>query len=352
MHEIVINLHMHTGYSDGSGSHRDIANAALDAGLDAVIITDHNVLVSGAEGYIRRGHQKVLVLTGEEIHDRSRVPQKNHMLVLGARRELAGHAGEAGSLFEATARAGGLSFIAHPYDPAAPSFGEPDISWEDWSTQEYTGLELWNGFSELKSRARTRLHGVLFAYFPAAVARGPAQRVLQRWDTETQSRRVPAFGGSDAHALHMRLGPLHRVVYPYAYHFGAINTHVLLQQPLADDPKQAADSIYAALGAGNAFIAYDAAVSARGFRFRAHLDGGQAEMGDEVQLQRTSTIHASAPGLCELRLLKDGATVLHIPRGQALTYRADQRGVYRVEAYRRFLGQRQGWIFSNPIYLR
>ena len=29
MHEIVINLHMHTRYSDGAGSHRDIARAAL-----------------------------------------------------------------------------------------------------------------------------------------------------------------------------------------------------------------------------------------------------------------------------------------------------------------------------------
>ena len=43
MPEIVINLHMHTTYSDGSGTHADIANAAIKAGLDAVIITDHNV---------------------------------------------------------------------------------------------------------------------------------------------------------------------------------------------------------------------------------------------------------------------------------------------------------------------
>ena len=44
LHELLVNLHMHTTYSDGSGSHQDIANAGLDAGLDAVIVTDHNVL--------------------------------------------------------------------------------------------------------------------------------------------------------------------------------------------------------------------------------------------------------------------------------------------------------------------
>ena len=51
MHELVINLHMHTRYSDGHGSHGDIAAAAMQAGLDAVIVTDHNVWVDGPEDY-------------------------------------------------------------------------------------------------------------------------------------------------------------------------------------------------------------------------------------------------------------------------------------------------------------
>ena len=50
MHEIVVNLHMHTRYSDGTGTHKDIAHAAIKTGLDAVIVTDHNVLVQGVEG--------------------------------------------------------------------------------------------------------------------------------------------------------------------------------------------------------------------------------------------------------------------------------------------------------------
>ncbi len=45
MEEIIVNLHMHTHYSDGTGSHMDIALAAIECGLDAVIVTDHNVLV-------------------------------------------------------------------------------------------------------------------------------------------------------------------------------------------------------------------------------------------------------------------------------------------------------------------
>ena len=55
MQELVINLHMHTTYSDGHGTHADLAEAALRAGLDAIIVTDHNVWVNGIEGYRQKG---------------------------------------------------------------------------------------------------------------------------------------------------------------------------------------------------------------------------------------------------------------------------------------------------------
>jgi len=89
MHEIVVNLHMHTRYSDGSGTHKDIAQAAMEADLDAVIVTDHNVLVQGVEGYYRSGPRRVLLLVGQEVHDQARVPQKNHLLIFNANRDVA-----------------------------------------------------------------------------------------------------------------------------------------------------------------------------------------------------------------------------------------------------------------------
>ena len=92
MPEIALNLHVHTHYSDGTGSHQDIADAALKAGLDAVIVTDHNLLALDHERYYARGDQKVLLLVGEEIHDQNRVPEKNHLLVFGVEKELAGKA--------------------------------------------------------------------------------------------------------------------------------------------------------------------------------------------------------------------------------------------------------------------
>ncbi|HKJ28529.1 MAG TPA: PHP domain-containing protein, partial [Anaerolineales bacterium] len=92
MHEITINLHMHTVYSDGFGTHKELAQAAVRAGLDAIIVTDHNIWVKGIEGYHHEGEDRVLVLVGEEVHDQARLPQKNHLLIFGADRELATYA--------------------------------------------------------------------------------------------------------------------------------------------------------------------------------------------------------------------------------------------------------------------
>ncbi len=45
MIELVGNMHMHTLYSDGTATHREIAEAAARAGLDWIIVTDHNIWV-------------------------------------------------------------------------------------------------------------------------------------------------------------------------------------------------------------------------------------------------------------------------------------------------------------------
>ena len=257
MHEIVVNLHMHTHYSDGGGSHQDIAKAALKCGLDAVIVTDHNVLVPAFEGYIKDGKRKVLMLIGQEIHDQDREPQKNHLLVFGAEKELATFADEPQMLINAVRESGGLSFLAHPNDPAAPAFHETDISWVDWSVAHFNGIELWNGLSELKTMVPTQLHGALYAFFPEFIARHPVPATLSKWDELLTNNRVVAIGGSDAHANEMHLGPFRRVIFPYEFHFKTINTHVILPTPLTGNASIDKKMIYDLLSAGHCFVGYD-----------------------------------------------------------------------------------------------
>ncbi len=352
MQEIVANLHMHTRYSDGSGSHREIAAAAIRAGLDAVIVTDHNVLVRNMGGYIARQGRKVLMLVGEEVHDRTRSAQKNHLLVLGARSEMTSLAPDPSALIAGVRDAGGLSFIAHPTDPAAPAFHEPDLSWVDWSADGFTGIELWNGFSELKTLIPTKWHGVFYAFAPALVAHEPPADTLRKWDELLARRPVVAIGGSDAHALRLHMGLLHRQVFPYEYHFGAINTHLLLADPLSGNDLRDEQRIYAALGAGHCFIGYDRPFPTRGFRFTARGRDGDAIMGDEISAAGGVTLQAYLPAFAEIRLIRNGVVVQQFHLAHALTHNSSVPGAYRIEAYRRYRGRRRGWIYSNPIYLR
>ena len=352
MEEIIVNLHIHTHYSDGSGNHKDIAQAAIKCGLDAIIVTDHNVLVREFESYFKNGPRQTLMLIGEEVHDQDRDPQKNHLLVFGVDQEMATFADDPQSLIKTVSDSGGLSFIAHPNDPAAQAFNETAISWEDWSVDNYTGIELWNGLSELKTLIPTKLHGVFYSLFPLLVAHRPQSNTLHKWDELLTQRRVVAIGGSDAHALLIRLGPLSRIVYPYEFHFHAINTHIFIQNPLTGDVNTDKKMIYDALAEGHCFIGYDLPLSTLGFRFTVH--GGEAGgiMGDEIPARGGVTLEAHLPSVAEIRLIKNGKVLLTVKRTQALTYVTREPGVYRVEAFRKYLGIKRGWIFSNPIYVR
>jgi len=353
IHEHLINLHMHTPYSDGHRTHTEIAQAALRAGLDAVIVTDHNVWVNGPQGYYHDGAERVLLLVGEEVHDRTREPQKNHLLVFGAEREMAPLAKDPQQLVEGVKDAGGLSFIAHPVDPAAPVFGEPDISWVDWDVQGFTGIELWNALSEFKSLLKNRLQALYYAYYPARIAHGPFPEAVQKWEELlSKGQRVVAIGGSDAHALPARMGPLRRTLFPYEFHFQGVNTHLISDTPLEGELDHDRRLILEALRKGHAFIGYDLPAPTRGFRFKAHGLNSDVIMGDEISAESGVTLQVRLPQRVESRLIKDGEVIETWNQRDHCTHITTEPGVYRVEAFIPFHGKRRTWILSNPIYVK
>ena len=359
MKEIIANLHMHTTYSDGTGSHQDIVESALEAGLDVVIVTDHNVLVQGVEGYYRaqnaspQDERRVLLLVGEEVHDQARDPQKSHMIVIGANREIATYAAKPQNVIDQAEKAGGLTFIAHPYDPELKVFHEDNISWEDWDARGYTGLELWNGFSEFKNVVRSKLDAIFYAFFPKYLARGPLPAALRKWDELLAGgKKVVAVGGSDAHALKARLGPLRRTVFPYTFHFRAINTHLLMENDLRGDLAADKAAVYQAFRKGHAYIGYDLPHSTRGFRFTAQGKDGNAIMGDDIRLNSGVTLQIRLPVKAECRLVCHGEVVRVWKDREICAQNISKPGAYRVECYLEYLGMQRGWIFSNPIYVR
>jgi hypothetical protein len=232
-----------------------------------------------------------------------------------------------------------------------PDFGETDISWVDWEVTGYTGIELWNGFSELKSVAKGKWDAVAYAYFPEFIPHGPLPKTLQRWDRLTASgKRVVAVGGSDAHAQHKSLGPLHKIIFPYEYHFSTINTHILIPTLLSGNFIRDRNMVFDALSNGHCFIGYDLPACTKGFHFSAQGKNGYAIMGDEIKSSGGETLQVKIPSAAEIRLIRNGK-VIKKAHGEAMIFIAECPGVYRVEVYKRYLGKLRGWIFSNPIYI-
>lgn len=345
--EYVGAIHMHSVHSDGMATHDEIALIAGQADLDFVIVTDHNVRVPEAEG--RYGD--VLLLVGEEVHDPDREPESSHLLVFGVDRSLAEYAPDPQAVIDAVREAGGLAFIAHPFERSAAYASEPDLNWLDWNVDGYDGLELWNTMSEFKSHVPNLPQALLMAYFPEMGLRGPFSETLARWDELLAGgRRVAVIGGPDAHGTIYRKGPLVRPVLPYDWLFRAVRLHILCHETFNGDVDHDAAQVYEAMGTGRAFIAYDRIGDAAGFRFGARSAEASAGMGGELPLAGKVTLEVISPLPAHLRLIHRGRVVAE-HRGWRLRYTTDVPGAYRVEAYRRHLLRWRGWVFTNPIYI-
>ncbi len=343
-HEVVGNLHMHTPYSDGAWYHRQIAQAASQAGLDFVVVTDHNLWVQGPQGY----HNDVLVLVGQEVHHTRRFPQVNHLLVYGAEAELSQCAANPQELIDAARARGGLTFIAHPFDYPLKFHYEPGIPWVDWNVQGYVGLEIWNYMSEYKTRLPNRLGAIYYTWYPQRAIRGPFKETLKLWDDLLAGgAQVVGFGNSDAHAFNLSLGALKRVVFPYAYLFQCVNTHLLIDEALTGDVAYDKYLIYSALEKGRGWVGYDLLGSTKGFSFKARSASERARLGEEIRRAGAVNFDVEVPLPATIQIVRAGKGVVARGKGMQMRFTSVEAGAYRVEAYRKG----KGWIFSNPIYV-
>jgi hypothetical protein len=359
------NMHVHTRYSDGEKLHAEIAEDAIAAGLDFIIITDHNVYVSGVEGYYENEHGRVLLLTGEEVHNVRRQPQASHFLAYGAGRELATYAAAPQALIDETLSAGGYGFLAHPHEDDLTLINMPDLGWHDWDIEGFSGLEIWNYMSAFKNtvaqrldalRWKNKLNSLLVALrmtlHPERYMKGADPRTVALWDDFlAKGMRIAAVGNSDAHGTPMRLGPLRREVFPYEFLFRAVNTHVLLDTPLNGDVEHDRRLLTRAIGRGNSWVGYDMPGPTDAFRFTVQ-GVKKGIMGDEMPLSMGATLQVKAPVRCRARIIRHGTVVAEVERESNLTYIPDEPGAYRVECYIPYEGEERGWIYSNPIYLR
>ncbi|MFI5144108.1 MAG: CehA/McbA family metallohydrolase [Ignavibacteria bacterium] len=349
-------IHIHSTYSDGTGSIEDIVKAAADSGLDFIIMTDHNTLKPKEDGY-EKWMNNVMVIIGYEVND---MENKNHYLVLGLDKVVGPFEvldnGELGCKMDAKEYVrkikdeGGFGFIAHPDEERHVMHGHRAYPWTHWDTDDFTGIEIWNHMSEWiegmndDNKLQRFLH-------PLKSIISPQQKTLAKWDVIAQKRPIGAIGSVDAHAFKQNLLGFFEVeIFAYKVLFKSIRTHVLVKSELNKNDKKKFDfhksEILDSLKHGRCFISNFYHGDAQGFRFFAEVNNQVANMGDTITLdiKKNILLKTFVPGECTIKLIHNGGK-LHEITGMRADWSVDKPGVYRVECW----VNNTGWIFSNHI---
>lgn len=312
MHDLVCAIHLHSTFSDGTGTVPEIVRAARKAGVDVVMLTDHDTL----EGKRYEGwHDDVLLLVGVEVSPQGR----DHYLAFGLDEPI-DHAGlSPAEVCRAVADAGGFGFAAHPFSRGTELFDRAGMPFGDLDCGALTGIELWSFVTDVGETVTSWREALRFIVTPGRVMRHPPERNLREWDRMNRTRRVVGIGGIDAHQFGKRV--LGRwVVRPmgYARSFRQLRTHVWCEEPPSGELDRDRAQVYDALRSGRCYIAADALAPARGFTW----DGERAEL----------------PRPAEIRFVRDGELIETVHGAEASNADAD-----RVEVR---LDDRT-WILSN-----
>lgn len=339
-------IHVHSTHSDGTGSPDEIVRAAREAGLDFIVLTDHNN-VGARLSFGERRVGDLAVLVGAEL-----TPLKNHYLALGFVGACPPHQfGPADAIRRVQAK-GGFGFVAHPADPGNPFLRLPDFSWPDRSDLGFEGIEIWNLQSAWSESTRGLRQALANLLHPELAMAAPPGEILAWWDRLGRDRPVAALAGVDAHAVKIRrlLGLVRITAFPYARVFGMLQTGVLVEGRQAADFPTERRRILHALRTGRAFMVRRPLGPGHGFGFTYH-GAERLEMGEQGGAGAPGRFHVRAPGPGEIRLLRNGVPVARA-QGLDLTLAEVGPGVYRAEVWRQERGQPVPWIYSNAIYLR
>jgi len=335
-------IHVHSKYSDGSASVKQIIKIAQDVGLDYVIITDHDTLRALQEGY-EGWHENVLLLVGEEI-----TPHKgNHYLALDIKQRISGKWFLPKHFARKVAQDGGIGIIAHPHGGKSQFSHIRGEFWREWNITDYTGLEIWSYMVDWVTGVNP-LNVLYYYMFPHKSITGPHPRTLEKWDEIAQTRHVVGVGSIDAHGRRVPILPFIKFL-PYEYLFKTIRTHILTPVPLPlQSLNESRKLVYEAIRTGRCFTGYDLLTDSTGFRFTGIVNETQPLfIGDTMDFSGKVFFQAFTPVYAEIRLIRNGE-LIKSKCGKLLKFETDRPGAYRVEAYY----DNKPWIFSNHIFLR
>jgi hypothetical protein len=337
-------IHVHSDYSDSQARMDYIIACARNAGLDYVVMADHNDVRALGDGW-QGWHDGVLLIIGCEV-----TSKKGHAVVLGIDKAYDWRQTHPETYLPQIRRMGGDAFIAHPERTDRGKLYQRRQVWPDLDTDDYVGIEIWSYAHDFMDWALPwRIIPALRN--PDRAIAGPHPSVLRAWDGEAQRRHCAGIGALDVHEYrfpipYVRWSPLK--IMPTEYMFRTVRTHALVPEVTGDAGADVA-AVRAALVSGRCYTSYDLLGDARGATFVARIsDGRTVAMGGEIDAGADEiAFAASVPLEAEIRLIRNGETIAR-ERGTTLGHRDRRPGVYRVEARLR----NRPWVFTNHVYAR
>lgn len=239
-------IHIHSTFSDGSGDVDTISKAAKKAGLDWIIITDHNSLG------IKEGFYKgVCVIKGEEISPKG----ANHYLALGINDTI--EPTTPSRYVSEVREQGGFGFVAHPDESQTRNNNHNPIRWLNKNIRP-DGIEIWNWFSQWADNLNERnIFGLIYAFlFRNELVTSPSLETLEWWDKLNNENKniIPAICGVDAHALKINKYILPVTIFPYEKMFKTLTNVLTFEEPLSENFNTRKSQILEAIKTGNNLI--------------------------------------------------------------------------------------------------
>lgn len=342
LHEIVGCIHIHSTYSDGTGTIPYIAQVAGEVGLNFFMMTDHNNLRAIANNE-EKWYGSVLSIIGYEIND---IDDSNHYLAFGLKEEVDRNL-PARNYVKQVKIKGGFGIIAHPDEQRSAMLEHPPYPWTAWDSDDFAGIEIWNQMSEWMEGLKP-WNKIWRFVNPRRSIIAPVRRTLQRWDEVNKTRKVVGIGGVDAHAhKHPMFGGLVEVtIFRYKVQFQTVRTHLLLSKPMLPgmDVKEAKQLVYDALLDCRVFVSNYYNGDAKGFTFFAENSHGSVQIGGILPFEKNTLLTVRLPASAQVTIVENGK-ILHSEEGKLINFEITEPGLFRVEVFR----EKRAWIYSNHI---
>jgi len=331
-------IHIHTNQSDGTGDINAVSKAAKSAGLDWIIITDHNNF--DIEEGIFNG---VYVIKGEEL---SPADKHNHYLALGIDKKIE-PSNTPRENIENVRQNGGFGFSAHPDEKDSRKNPYKPIKWTDKNAAP-DGVEIWNWFSMWGDNFdASNIFTVAYSFFfRKKLVKKPYRQTLQWWDELNNGRNeiVPAIGGVDAHAMKIKKYIIPVTVFSYKYMFNTIVNEIYTHNSLSKDFAAAKKQILSAVKNGNNIIYNRLVCKKPPLEIYVENEKEVKYCGETLSFNKNLYINVNLPVRAIVNVIRNGVTYKTY-RGKSLRLEIKQEGIYRIEA--EINGY--GYFYTNPL---